>query len=84
MARLLHVAPIADQRWVVTLDEDGEPPISEHGSRGEAETAARAYAESFGYPEVDVHGVDGDITRMLLDVDPPPPYPGAATGESSA
>jgi hypothetical protein len=84
MARLLHVAPIGDQRWVVTLDEDGEPPVSEHTSRGEAETAARAYAESFGYPEVDVHGVDGDITRMLLDVDPPPPYPGAATGEASA
>jgi hypothetical protein len=82
MARLLHVAPIGDQRWVVTLDEDAEPPISEHSSRGEAETAARAYAETFGYPEVDVHGVDGDIDRMLLDVDPQPPYPGAATGET--
>jgi hypothetical protein len=79
--RILHVAPIGDQRWVVTLDEDAEPPISEHASRGEAETAARSYALTFGYPEVVVHHVDGDVTRMLLDdADPPAPYPGAAKG----
>jgi hypothetical protein len=84
MARILHVAPIGDQRWVVTLDEDATPPISEHSTRAEAETAARAYAESFSYPEVDVHHVDGDITRMLLDVAPPPPYPGAAKGPADA
>jgi hypothetical protein len=81
--RILHVAPIADQRWVVTLDEDATPPISEHGTRGEAETAARTYAESFGYPEVVVHHVDGDVTRMLLDPAPQPPYPGAAKGDAA-
>jgi hypothetical protein len=78
--RKLHVAPIGDQRWVVTLDEDAEPPISEHATRGQAETAARAYAETFGYPQVDVHGVDGEVDVMLLDVDPQPPYPGGAKG----
>jgi hypothetical protein len=71
--RKLHVAPIGDQRWVVTLDEDAQPPISEHTTRGEAETAARTYAETFGYPQVDVHHVDGDVSIMLLDVDPQPP-----------
>jgi hypothetical protein len=68
--RKLHVAPIGDQRWVLTLDDDGEPAISEHATRGEAETAARAYAETFGYPEIDVHGADGELDVMLLDVDP--------------
>jgi hypothetical protein len=85
--RILHVAPIEDQHWVVTLDEDAEPPISEHSTRAEAETAARAYAESFGYPEVDVHGVDGDVERQLLYDEVPleqPPYPGGAKGESAA
>ena len=51
--RKLHVAPIGDQRWVLILDDDAEPAISEHRTRGEAETAARSYAETFGYPEVD-------------------------------
>lgn len=82
--RILHVAPIGDQRWVLTLDDDGAPPISEHETRGEAETAARAYADTFGYPEVDVHHVNGDVTRMLLDVTPQPPYPGAAKGAPDA
>jgi hypothetical protein len=87
MARILHVAPIEDQRWVVTLDDDAEPAISEHTSRAEAETAARAYAESFGYPEIDVHGVDGAVDVQLLFDEVPlerPPYPGGATGESAA
>jgi hypothetical protein len=78
--RKLHVAPIGDQDWVVTLDEDAEPPISEHETRAEAETAARAYAESFGYPQVDVHHMNGEVSVMLLDVGPLPPNPGAAKG----
>jgi hypothetical protein len=82
--RILHVAPLADQRWVLTLDDDGAPPISFHTSREEAETAARAYADTFGYPEVDVHHVNGDLTRMLLDFTPQPPYPGAAKGAPAA
>ena len=79
--RIVHVAPIDRQRWVVSLDEDATPPLSEHESRGEAETAARAYAQTFGYPEVLVHGADGDITRIAIDPDPPPPYPGGAKGD---
>ena len=78
--RKLHVAPIGDQRWVLTLDDDAEPAISEHATRGEAETAARAYAETFGFPEIDVHGADGEVDVMLLDVAPQPPYPGGAKG----
>jgi hypothetical protein len=83
--RVLHVAPIGDQRWVLTLDDDAEPAISEHPSRGEAETAARSYALTFGYPEVVVHHVDGDVSRMLLDdADQPAPYPGGAKGETAS
>jgi hypothetical protein len=79
--RRLHVAPVADQRWVVTLDEDGTTPVSEHRTRGEAETSARAYAISFGYLEVVVHHVDGEESVMILDdPDPQPPYPGGAKG----
>src|SRR5215212_1131811 len=63
--RKLHIAPVGDQRWLLTLDDDAEPPISEHGSRGEAETAARAYAETFGFPQIDVHGADGRVDVML-------------------
>jgi hypothetical protein len=81
--RILHVAPIKDHHWVVTLDEDAVPPISEHDTLGDAETAARAYAQTFGYPEIDVHHANGELTRMILgsEVDPQPPYPGAAKGE---
>jgi hypothetical protein len=68
--RKLHVAPITGERWVLTLDDDAQPPISEHATRGEAETAARAYAETFGFPQVDVHGADGQVDVMLLDVAP--------------
>jgi len=82
--RILHVAPIGDQRWVVTLDDDAQPPVSEHATRGEAETAARAYAEQFGYPEIRVHHANGEESTMLLDVAPQPPYPGGATGETTA
>jgi hypothetical protein len=85
--RILHVAPISDHHWVVTLDEDAEPTISNHATRGEAETAARSYAETFGYPEVDVHAANGALTRMLLydEAEPlRPPYPGAANGGSAA
>lgn len=80
--RILHVAPIGDQRWVVTQDDvETSTPVSEHASRGEAETAARAFAVTFGYPEVVVHGVDGEQDVMVLDdVDPQPPYPGGAKG----
>lgn len=84
MARILHVAPVGDQRWVLTTDDDGASNISEHRTRGEAETAARVYAETFGYPEVDVHHVNGDITRELLPYEEQPPYPGGATGESAS
>jgi hypothetical protein len=68
--RKLHVAPISPERWVLTLDDDAEPTISEHPTRDEAEGAARVYAETFGDPPVDVHGLDGRVDVMLLDVGP--------------
>jgi hypothetical protein len=81
---IVHVAPIGDQRWVVTTDDDGAPVISEHRTRGEAETAARAHAITFHIPIVEVHHVDGDVTRMILDPDPQPPYPGPVKGAPAA
>jgi hypothetical protein len=85
--RILHVAPISGERWVVTLDDDAQPPISEHSTRGEAETSARAYAESFGYPEIQVHHANGELSRMLLTEEielRPSPYPGEAKGPPNA
>jgi hypothetical protein len=81
---IVHVAPIADQRWVVTLDGDAAPVVSEHATREEAETAARAHAITFGIPLVEVHHINGDVTREILDPDPRPPYPGAAKGALGA
>jgi hypothetical protein len=81
--RILHVAQISGERWVVTLDDDAEPPISEHTTRGEAETSARAYAQTFGYPEIVVHHANGEEHRMLLfdEIETRTPrYPGGATG----
>jgi hypothetical protein len=83
--RKLYVAPIAARRWVLTLDEDAEPTISEHATRGEAESAARSYAETFGYPQIDVIGEDGKVDVMLLgDVDPQPSGPPPGVGEAPA
>jgi len=85
--KILHVAPLSEERWVVTLDDDGEPPVSEHTTRGEAEGAARVYAETFGYPEVQVHGLDGSLDRMLLyeeALEAPRYDGGGAPGETMA
>jgi hypothetical protein len=85
--RVLHVAPISDERWVVTLDDDAEPPISEHTTRGEAETSARTYAETFGYPEIDIHHANGDMSRILLteEIDlRRPGHPGPVNGPFAA
>ena len=81
---IIHVAPVPNRRWVVTIGDD-PTPISEHETRGEAETAARVHAETFGYPEVVVHGLDDEEDRLLIrDPDPQPRYPGAVRGRSSA
>jgi hypothetical protein len=85
--KILHVAPLSEERWVLTLDDDGAPPISEHANRGEAEGAARVYAETFGFPEVQVHGLDGSLDRMLLydeALEAPRHDGGGAPGESMA
>jgi hypothetical protein len=86
MARVLHVAPLSGERWVVSHDDD-TLPISEHRTRGEAETSARAHAQTFGFPDVIVHGQDGHEERIaILDPDPqpdprrPPPGAGAPAG----
>jgi hypothetical protein len=79
--RILRVGPVKNRNWVVTVDDD-PTPISEHGTRAEAETAARAHAETFGYPEIEVYGLDGERDIIIIDdPDPRPPYPGAAKGE---
>jgi hypothetical protein len=81
---LLRVGAIEQGRWVVTVDDD-PTPISHHSSREEAETGARTHAETFGYPEIIVHELDGDQRTIIIDdPDPRPPYPGRATGESAA
>ena len=80
MATLVYVAPLSAERWVVSLDDE-TTPISEHRTRGEAESSARSYAQTFGFPEIKVIGEDGAESVIILnDPDPRPPYPGGATG----
>ena len=82
--QIIRVGPVRERRWTVTIDDD-PTPISEHDTRAEAETAARTHAETFGYPEIVLYGLDGDEERILIDdPDPQPPYPGAAKGESAS
>ncbi len=73
MANVVYVAPVAGERWVVSTDEDATPPISEHATRGEAETAARSHAMTFGIPEVVVRGQGGHEETQLLEPDEQPP-----------
>jgi hypothetical protein len=81
--RILRVGAVERGKWVVTVDDD-PTPISEHGSREEAEAAARIHAETFGYPEIIVYELDGEQHTIILDdVDPQPGYPGAAKGGSA-
>jgi hypothetical protein len=83
MANMVYVGAVDEHRWVVTLDDD-TTPISEHTSRGEAETSARTYAQTFGYPEIKVFGLDEEPEVIILnDPDPRPPYPGSAKGAPS-
>ena len=71
----LHLAVFVAKRLLSGAQiDDAQPPVSEHRTRGEAETSARTYAETFGYPEIVVHHASGDVSRMLLDVEPQPPY----------
>jgi len=80
MATMVYIGALEEQRWVVTLDDD-TTAISEHRTRGEAETAARAYAQTFGFPEIRVFGLNGEQDVIILnDPDPRPPSPGGATG----
>jgi hypothetical protein len=79
--RILRVGAVERGRWVVTVDDD-PTPLSEHGSREDAEAAARTHAETFGYPAIIVYELDGEQHTMIIDdVDPQPGYPGAAKGE---
>ena len=81
---IIRVGRVPGRNWTVSIDDD-PTPISEHPTRGEAETAARTHAETFGYPEIVVYGLDGAEERIWIDdPDPQPPYPGGVTGESAA
>jgi hypothetical protein len=81
---IIRVGPVPGRNWTVSVDDD-PTPISEHETRAEAETAARTYAETFGYPEIVVYGLGGDEERIRIDdPDPQPRYPGGVTGESAA
>lgn len=74
MADAVYVSHQSGERWVVSTDEDAAPLISEHDTRGDAETAARSHAMTFGIPRVIVRGEDGrEETQLLDDVDPQPP-----------
>lgn len=80
--RAVHVRGIRHgERWIMTVEEDPATPIGEYATRAEAETAARAHAQTFGYPRVIVHELDGDERLLAIpDPDPQPPYPGGAKG----
>ena len=81
MVTLVYVGPLTPERWVVSLDDE-TTPISEHRTRGDAETSARAYAQTFGFPEIRVVGEDGSENRIIMNApDPRPPHPGAAKGD---
>jgi hypothetical protein len=81
--RILRVGQVTGSNWTVSVDDD-PTPVSEHRTRSEAEAAARAHGESFGYPEILVYDNDGNQERIVLDdVDPQPGYPGEARGESA-
>jgi hypothetical protein len=81
---IIRVGPVSEERWTVHVDDD-PTPLSEHTTRAEAEAAARAHAEMFGYPEYIVHALNGDQQTVIVnDPEPRPPYPGAARGESAA
>ena len=80
---IIRVGPVTGTRWTVSIDDD-PTPLSEHETREEAEAAARAHAESFGYPEILVTGLDGAQDVIIInDPGPRPGYPGAARGESA-
>jgi hypothetical protein len=83
MATMVYVGAVDEHRWVVTLDDD-TTPISEHDNRADAETSARTYAQTFGYPEIKIFGLDQEPEIIILnDPDPRPPYPGSARGAPS-
>jgi len=78
--RILRVGQVSGSNWTVSVDDD-PTPLSEHRTRGDAEAAARIHAETFGYPQIVVHALNGDQQVIILDdVEPRPPYPGGATG----
>jgi hypothetical protein len=80
---LIRVGPVSEEHWTVHVDDD-PTPLSEHRTRAEAEASARSHAETFGYPQIVVHALNGDQQVIILDdVEPRPPYPGAASGESA-
>lgn len=76
MANAVYVAHLSGERWVVSTDEDAAPSISEHATRADAETAARAHAVTFGIPEVVVRGQDGHEEVQLMEPDQQPPATG--------
>ncbi len=80
MATMVYIGALDEHRWVVTLDDD-TTPISEHSNRGDAETAARAHAQIFGFPEIRIFGAHGEQDVIILnDPDPRPPSQGGAKG----
>ncbi len=73
MANSVYVSHLSGEKWVVSTDEDAAPQISEHDTRGDAETAARAHAVTFGIPQVVVRGQDGQEEVQLMEPDAQPP-----------
>jgi hypothetical protein len=80
---IIRVGPVSEEHWTVHVDDD-PTPLSEHRTRAEAEASARTHAETFGYPAYIVHALNGDQQTVVVDdLQPRPPYPGKATGESA-
>jgi hypothetical protein len=65
--RTLEVLCQDGERWVVRFEGEAGAPVSEHGSRAEAEAAARAHGLDLGAPIVKVHEPGGEIQTIVLE-----------------
>jgi hypothetical protein len=63
---VIEVLPGKERTWAVRYEGDSAN-ISEHDTRGEAETAARSHAEQFGYDRIVIHGLDDQREVQIVE-----------------